>query len=464
MFRPTKCNNVGCAIVFWVHICALTAWVIYFAAAGRYTLGPQDSVRSAETVPLATQGEAHVTKTEAAWVAVRLVCVSSGLAILWSAIWLLLLLRWPVALVRFALVFIPLLLLGIGCTSILLGYPVFAVFIFVLAGLWLLCVWLTWGRTEFTGSLIQGTLSVYSGYKSVFLVLVVFVFFQGAFLLLWLAAAVPVAFAPQREADGLVPAVLPPGIGARVVFVLSLLFSMYWGTQVFQNMVYVFGSGVAARCYFFKETPRGSIDNWDVGQAARHAFGHYFGSICLGSLLIPIAGTLHALLSATIQRSGGKEGAPGRLFGQCFASVEQFATHFGHLALTVISIYSFALQPAGQEVARLMRSTSGLQDMVRNNMAGWAMFCGSLCAGLSNALCVALASWRLELGGDPMVLASLVAFAVGFLAAQLVGSLVESGILGLLVCYSYSPPTLAKLSPELEERLRAAAPLRGSAA
>jgi hypothetical protein len=75
--------------------------------------------------------------------------------------------------------------------------------------------------------------------------------------------------------------------------VFSLLVSLYWGGQVFKNIVHVTVAGTFATWYFL---PAHQMPASPTAGALKRACTTSFGSICLGSLLVAVVQALKQLV------------------------------------------------------------------------------------------------------------------------------------------------------------------------
>jgi hypothetical protein len=223
-----------------------------------------------------------------------------------------------------------------------------------------------------------------------------------------------------------------------------LLFSLYWVTQVLQNILHVSVSGLYASVYFlrgkglpFPEHP--TLDS------LRRAGTTSLGSICLGSMLVALLQTLRSL----IQLARGHRVL--RMFADCILSIlENLMMYFNKWAFVQVAIYGRTYCQAAYATWELMAS-SGLQAVVNDNILSFVLNMGCFFGAAGAGLTAGVAGYFVI--AKYWVLCAVLGGVLGWLAAAMVAMVIESGIATEFVCFASEPAVLRANNPALYQRL-----------
>jgi hypothetical protein len=103
--------------------------------------------------------------------------------------------------------------------------------------------------------------------------------------------------------------------------VFSLLVSLYWGGQVFKNIVHVTVAGTFATWYFL---PAHQMPANPTAGALKRACTTSFGSICLGSLLVAVVQALKQLVHQMRRSNNGFAAACGECLIGCLENLIRY--------------------------------------------------------------------------------------------------------------------------------------------
>jgi hypothetical protein len=434
-FNPTSYNDVAFAGAFLVHIVGLIGWVVFAASTGKYAMThPQTALmlwqgESARAVAASQSGTAIATLTFA----------SVFVAAAWGAVWLYLLQTYPTEMVKVAVWFFPIMMTIVGVVLLLSGLALHGAIFIVIACFLMWAISRMGDRIEFTGKLFKGVSVIYSSSKGIFVTAIAVVLVQGAFMILWLLALIPILIASQasKHDEGSAPSPLAW---------FGMLLSLYWGAQVFSNILSVSSGGVVARWYFNQQTDTAAQT------ATNHACTYYFGSICFGSLLIAIVQTLKAMAESARDNADEEGNTVGVILAYIaiclLGCLESIAKCFNTFAFALISIYGLPFVEAGKEVFDLMER-AGISAVVNYSMVGMVSTFGTLAGAVLVGGMNALSAWRLGLAAGYILGAGFLGFLVGLSVMSVVGRLLEAGTTTLFVCYAEEPDKLQSSRKEL---------------
>jgi len=240
------------------------------------------------------------------------------------------------------------------------------------------------------------------------------------------------------------------------VFFLFLL-SLYWGQQVFKNVVSSVVSGTMA-CWWFmpnREQPvRGSIFR---------SLTTSFGSICMGSLLVAFMHTLRDFLNMlrnSTQRRVGDDRGNNRglavLVSVCLlwllealvGCIERGLEYFNKYAFVYNAAYGTNFLTSGTRVMSLFKRR-GWTLLINDDLIGNALFLGILALAGSTACFSAFFSFlfynHLVAAGFANPITSLVIIGgfLGFAVGAMISNVVSSAVAAVFVFFAEDPSALA---------------------
>lgn len=353
------------------------------------------------------------------------------LAVVWAVAWLAILQAFPAFIVECSLLFMPLVFLALGAYTMNL-------FLLIGAGLSFAWAYYMWKYVEFTAKLFKAVSTAYTISFAIFGVAVGVIVLQGMTQVLFMFATVPLSLgADEKKGDS-------PGSTA-----ILLMLSYYWTINVLRYTLHVSCCGVIARWYFNKDSENA------VSASTGAACTSYFGSICLGSLIIAIIQTLKQIVKSACESDG--DNAVGQVI-KCVAMcvmncIEYIAEFFTTYTFVIISIYGLSFMKAGKATYELMKQ-GGIEVLTQYQLAGSVSLFGSLAGGAVVAAASALVAASLQMAKFYLVLAAIVGFLAGLCTLMMVSGVVESGVDTLFICFIKEPLALQKARPELYDAFR----------
>jgi hypothetical protein len=261
-FAPDTYNDKPYAIAFVAHFCVVATLVIVWTAQGHLYSWKNDHV-------------AHVVHKGHQFMALAFVSMATASVV--AVVWLVMMTVMPTAIVKVALVSVPVLSAALTILVFMQGKIIagFICAIGTLVAVFMVYGW--WDRAEFTGRLFKSVSETYGRSRAVFGVAVLLVAAQIGYLALALLCLAG-AQSASGSAGGLA------GVGLLVVF------GVIWTQNVLSYVLYVTCGGVVARWYFSLQTDSA------VSKSCKAACTNSFGSICFGSLVITIIQFLRFLV------------------------------------------------------------------------------------------------------------------------------------------------------------------------
>eukprot|EP00401_Gymnodinium_catenatum_P027814 CAMPEP_0117488700 /NCGR_PEP_ID=MMETSP0784-20121206/16650_1 /TAXON_ID=39447 /ORGANISM="" /LENGTH=455 /DNA_ID=CAMNT_0005283395 /DNA_START=102 /DNA_END=1469 /DNA_ORIENTATION=+ len=440
-FSPKQLNDVAFIFLFGVNTAAIIGWVAYAASAGKY----HEVFEAATPKNDGALFQESTAGIDPNHVAILLLCSSLALSVLWAILWLGCLQAFPTQMVYASLIFWIVLMAAIGIAAFVNGAIVVGVICLVGAAVVFGVMTCSAEKIEFTGKCLDCVSTINKEQPLIYGVAILVIIFQAIWQFLIALAVLPLTLmlhagdaSGQDSAKG--------GAGAGGIY---LLFSYYWGSQVFANLLHVTCAGVIARWYFNKQ-----VDN-AICKSFGHASTNYIGSICFGSLLIAIIQTMKAVLESfrSRERRSGNVGAEiAAEIAMCLLQcVESMARMFNTLAFIIVAIYGLDYMSAGREVNTLVMTTDVLTPW---SFAGIACYVGWLTGGIVVGGLTAFFAWVCGLSsayiGGLGVAAFLIAVCIMLVVTKVMNSSVES----LFVCYAMEPGKLETSAPEVYNAFR----------
>jgi len=424
-FEPTEYNDAAYAAAFLAQLAAVIGWVGYAAAAGKYQV-VQGAADSGKTVAL-LQGIRHgVTAspgaTDSAHYFVILLFMSLIVAVVWAAVWMLLLKTFPVQMVKVSLIMLPVVFAVFTVYVVATGGSWFALALFTLLSA--LIPYFYWDYAEYTGSILKAVIKIYDKSPLIYGFGFGTIALQAIWFVVWILAVIPL-FVQKKEGGSI-------GFGFWL-----LLLSLFWGQQVISNILYVSAAGVVARFYFGKQQE----------EAAQKSFGqactNLFGSICFGSLLIAIIQTLREMCKAAQQQAsedGNMVAAACACVAECFLScLESLVQLFNDFAFVYVAIYGIPFMDAAKKTFDLITSTDAL---ISDNITNIVTFMGALAVAFACAGFNGFSAWRLQLSQGYIAGAAILGFFAGFAIMIVVSRIVEGGATTMIVSFCEEPDNI----------------------
>lgn len=454
-FEPKGFVDPVFALLFLVNVGFVGGYVYYAYSKGQLQAA-YDSLSSDDTVEL-LQGNFTRAKANPQAAVGVLIGSSFVLSVTYACVWLVLLTAFPKTMVIGSIYVAAALYFVCAILSFAAG-GIVAGLLCILFGSILCCVPCCMRRQlEFTAKIVDGTATVYSGHRTIFLVAFLVIILQVAWQTLALTATLPaqadenlhqkdVEAAQDKGED-------PPPDDGAAVGLFGLMFCYYWGCQVFSNILHVSCAGVIARYYFNKQ-----VDN-AVSRSTGQAFTYYLGPIALGSMIVAIIQTLKLIAEKfkDDQDGGGRRGGNPALqiiacvAVCCLGCLERLMELFNNFCFIIVAIYGVSFCDAGREVLCLLTRGDAFNALYAYNFAGLVCFIGALTGATLVACVIGLMAVAMQLTQSMIGGVCAFAFIIGLCIMMVVSRVVESGCDTLIVCYIEEPKALKQSTPELYE-------------
>jgi len=242
--------------------------------------------------------------------------------------------------------------------------------------------------------------------------------------------------------------------------VFLLLVSYYWTYQVFRNTVHVTTAGTVGTWWFVPGEANGC---WST--ALRDSFcrasTYSFGSICLGSLLVAVVQALRMMARQARQNEDAQ--LLYCLIECILACIEDIVEYFNKWAYVYVGLYGFGYIEAGRNVIQLFQQkgwtvliTDDLNDrvllMMSFGVGALTGIIGILVAAADENL---LGGFDFD-GGSTALVAFFICFVVGLVFSSILMSVVGSAVDTVIVCYAESPAEFEANHPGLSGEMRSA--------
>ncbi|RUS13937.1 plasma-membrane choline transporter-domain-containing protein, partial [Endogone sp. FLAS-F59071] len=363
--RP-KYNDVWATILFFVHLAGFVA-LSYFSI---------KTFILHNTTPAANGGVQSQFTLDGKAIALLAVCVVIGFAL--SIIYLLIMQRWPRAMIMISWIFSIVLYFVAAAFYAYLGSYIAAI-IFVIFGIFYALAWFWWkSRIPFAVIMLETVTSVTRKYPGTVMVGIVGLIVQVAYSIWWVITVVG-AFQLFDSNSASCRTTTQQTGGSTITttqctnyplygIMLFLIFSFYWTSQVIKTVGHVTVSGVFASFYFLDGTPAAPTS--PTFSALGRALTTSFGSICFGSLIIALLQTLKAVLRNFANDSSNGFAAFLAICAVCFLNcIEGLVEYFNHYAYTEVAIYGKPFCAAAKDTWNLIKDR-GIEAIINDNLVG----------------------------------------------------------------------------------------------
>ena len=266
-----------------------------------------------------------------------------------------------------------------------------------------------------------------------------FIFVQAVWVFVWLVCAYSVMNKLDQQATS-------NGVYGIVVF--ALLTSLYWGAQVFKNVVHVTAAGSFGTWYFLPESQM--PPNPTVG-AMKRALSTSFGSICLGSLIVALIEALKAMLNRMRRQENSFIACCAVCLLNCIESIVQYINSY---AYTYCALYGQSYCDAARSTFELL-GARGFDAVINDDLTGPVLGLGMLIGGLVTGGL----SYLIAEGSSDTTTSlkwALLGFAVGMVCTLCAMEVVQSSIKALFVCFAEDPAAFARSKPQIYSKFAAA--------
>ncbi|RHY11007.1 hypothetical protein DYB25_004772 [Aphanomyces astaci] len=434
-----KCNDAFFAILFVGHLVAIA----YFA----FTSG-LDYLKHFESEH--PSQAAHKSFTMVLGVSGGLI----GFAVVFSALWIQVLMACAENMIRFALWMNVGMMFGFAIMSMFVN-PFMGLFFLLGAAINICYINAVQNRIAFASAHLKLACVALSNHKSIFALALLFIFVQVAWLVTWSLSAVGVyqlfrsadPSCEQEESRG----ELCGGAGFNVT-IFFLLVSVYWGQQVIQNVMTCTVAGTVATWWYNARTESA------VAGSLYRSLTSSFGSICFGSLIVAVLQALRTIVR-TIKNKAAEDDNVALACVACLAEcilncIESLVEYFNMWAYTYVGIYGFDFRSAGKAVMQLFDSR-GWTAVINDDLSSTALSIGAFGVGvLTGVIGLVVAKfapvdWTKNTTGISfVVIFGGLGFIAGFSMAMILANLVITALHTIFVCFAEDPVSFQRSHPE----------------
>lgn len=358
-------------------------------------------------------------------------------------IYMLLMFKFPRAMVIGSFIASMALWVGAGVMYLIHGVVVAGVVFLLLAALNGLLVYMWRRRIPMSSLLLETSVSVLKRYPSTVAAAVVQYLVLLGYVCLFSATLAAIKAGKYSQ-------------GIDLVLTIYLAFSFFWTTQVLTNVVHVIVSGVFATFYFVVG-PSQAVSNPTLA-SARRALTYSFGSIAFGSLVVAAIQTLRFVLNLFRDDNCFVGSCIDCLLG----IIEGLAQYFNYYAFTQVAIYGKPYVRAAKDTWNLVKR-SGAEVIINDNLLGNVFGIATLVAAAIGATSGYLIIFKRDgLTDSEIAGVTVICALLGLVTMSLVTETIQSGVSTTIVCYCEDPDALRRSKPEMYTRFHNATHARSA--
>ncbi|KAF9921610.1 putative choline transporter, neither null mutation nor overexpression affects choline transport, partial [Linnemannia zychae] len=380
-------------------------------------------------------------------------CISVGIGAVFSVVYFFLTIAFPTFLIKATLLL-----------SILLYFAVAAYYLYI--RMWIIggiaaifavlyaFMWFAWkSRIPFASVMLRTVTSVSRDYPATYAISFMGLVTQVAYSIYFLLVfAGTYDFYFKANSGG------PSAI--FYVLVVFSVFSFYWTSQVFSNIVHTTVCGVYATYYFMAGSPQGMSKSPTI-ESLKRSLTTSFGSICFGSLVIAIIQTLRFIANMARGDGDGIMAFVACCIDCLLACLQGIAEFINKYAFAQVAIYGKPYIQAARDTWTIIQDR-GIEQIINDNLIGnvWGMaaiFSGFL-SGLATYLYLHYANPDFNANGQLTIVLVIVGFIMGLQICFTVGTVIDSGVVTTFVCLAEDPAALARTKPDLFAQIQATWP------
>lgn len=387
-----------------------------------------------------------------------------AIAILFSALALLLCMAIPGILIKVAIFFNIAMCALVVFWGFASGNTVGGIIGLIFLALFCCYAWAVWSRIPFaTANLLTGTTAIKSNCGVTLLGYIV-VFFAFGWSLLWATVMLGVqdSLVSCEEVEGQEVCSSP-----NYVYIFLLLLSYFFVHQVLKNVVHVTVAGVVGS-WWFQPSSKGCCGASIAGSFIR-AVTTSFGSICFGSLIVAFIQALRALVDYA--KANDDIGSALACCIDCLLScLESLVEYFNKWAFIYVGIYGYGYCEAGKSVMTLFKDR-GWDAIIADDLVGMVLGMLSLVVGLiTGGISIAfmtLTTWFDDYldfyeGDDgtgettAKVILFILGLVIGLVMCSILMGSIDSAVLAVIVLFAEGPGEFETNYPELSTQMREA--------
>lgn len=386
---------------------------------------------------------------------VYLLLLVTAVAVLLSALYLMLTRAFTKIIMHITLILSILLNIGICVYYWITKYYSGAIIFTVIAIVSVLSYFGFKSRIPLAALLLQVVMDVSKHHLSVYVVAFTALFVQAA-LSVWYTFTVIATYAkwtpgnPSCDTSG-----CSSGKVAGLIFFET--FSFIWTSQVIGNVsLATLAGGPYGSWYYFGPRELGEMPKHPTISAFGRASTLSLGSIAFGSLIVTILEMIRLLLNAA-QNNANADGHPVEAALACCAAcfvgiLENLVEYFNRYAYIEIALYGKAYIPAAKDTWRMFKDR-GIDALVNDSLVGMTMMWGAYVIGLLSSLFAYLylrvTAPSYNASGQYTAPVLLFAFFIGLVCSTTISSAIEAGVSTIFVGLGEDPQVLAIRAPAL---------------
>ncbi|OQR94929.1 hypothetical protein ACHHYP_00801 [Achlya hypogyna] len=381
-----------------------------------------------------------------------------GISVIFSALWMKLLMVFAEHMIKFALWMNVGMLFGFAVATLFVN-PIMPFFFLFLGCINICYIYAVQNRIGFASANLKIACSALNEHISIFGVALLLLVLQVVWVAVWGLSTIGVyqmfrtsdPNCAAEEARG-----QPCGGSGFGVTMFFLLVSVFWGQQVVQNVLTTTTAGTVAS-WWYHATPQSG-----VGGALYRSMTSSFGSICFGSLIVAVLSAMRTVVT-TIKNQAIQDDNAALACVACLAEcvlncIESIMEYFNQWAYTYVGIYGFDFRTSGKAVMDLFNNR-GWTAVINDDLASSALTIGALGVGLLSC-CLGLLvaqfapiNWTSQLGSNVnqttiFVVFGTIGFIAGFSMAMILANLVITALHTIFVCFAEDPMSFQRAHPE----------------
>lgn len=197
-----------------------------------------------------------------------------------------------------------------------------------------------------------------------------------------------------------------------------------------------------------------------IGESMVRAIVYSFGSVCVGSLVVPISNLLRKIVEPL--RPNGEETPFRALFVvQEFivTTIDKFFSEFHEFAFIYVGMYGYRFFEAGKQANRLFEKRGWTEivdnDLLNNLLTIVSLVIGGTCGWI--AIVMECSEYEQLVSSDrPALVSFCIGSVIGVTLSNILFSIITSSVNTVLCCFAGSPVEFRNNHPECSHAMREA--------
>lgn len=364
-------------------------------------------------------------------------CGGLTVSLLLSSLFVLLMYKFPKAIINICFLLLAVLMIIVGVISIVAAPDMWLLgAFFIVAALLQIGLYFYWrSRIPFSSILMHRAVDVMTDYPATILTSLL----AALAIFLWsIFALISIVGTPFSSAT------YGRAYAESTVWFTAIM--TLWIIEVITQIGNVtFGGVYSVFCYHGKGQSQVASP---TAVSAGHALGVSLGSVALGSLVTPIVDLFKGLVDAVSDRATFFGALIACLFGWAHSAARYF-NRYGYLQLATYN-RSFC---TSSNLARQTIRRNRIDEVANDHVVGIALVIGTIfvsaCGVMTTHLICSLLKFRLEEHATSATTALVCTGVMAFFICRAVSATVNSGITSLFICMAEDPNAFARNDPEL---------------